>query len=164
MHFGSLSCFLKYSIYGLKLCHYYYNPVLYIFILKSDYIIIFCNWNNKLISDSIPQKCLSKLMKNCNQFKTDSLWWCNGPYMWLLCIKYSLCTLNPIVFPGHGDGNSRNVPTLVKDMSGIGQVSCGSSHTVAVSQDGWSVWSFGGGDNGILRYPITLPVIYFLLI
>lgn len=52
-------------------------------------------------------------------------------------------------FTGHGDGNSRNVPTLVKDISGIGQVSCGSSHTVAVSQDGWSVWSFGGGDNGM---------------
>lgn len=84
--------------------------------------------------------------------KTDCLWWCNGLRMWLLWIKYSLYTLNPIVFPGHGDGNSRNIPTLVKDLSGIGQVSCGSSHTVAVSQDGWSVWSFGGGDNGILHY------------
>lgn len=49
---------------------------------------------------------------------------------------------------GHGDGNSRNVPTLVKDVSCVGQVVCGSSHTIAVSQDGRTVWSFGGGDNG----------------
>lgn len=40
------------------------------------------------------------------------------------------------------------MPTLVKDMSGVGQVACGSSHTIAVAQDGRTVWSFGGGDNG----------------
>ena len=27
---------------------------------------------------------------------------------------------------GHGDSNGKNLPTLVKDVSGIGQVSCGS--------------------------------------
>lgn len=40
------------------------------------------------------------------------------------------------------------MPTCVKDVSGVGQVACGSSHTIAVSQDGKTVWSFGGGDNG----------------
>ena len=49
---------------------------------------------------------------------------------------------------GHGDSNSRNVPTLVKDISNVGKVVCGSSHTIAVSQDSRTVWSFGGGDNG----------------
>lgn len=56
------------------------------------------------------------------------------------------------VFVGHGDGNDRNIPTLVRDISGVGQVACGSSHTIAVSQDGRSVWSFGGGDNGKLYF------------
>ena len=42
------------------------------------------------------------------------------------------------------------MPTLVKDISGVGQVACGSSHTIAVAQDGRTVWSFGGGDNGML--------------
>lgn len=50
---------------------------------------------------------------------------------------------------GHSDSQSRNVPTLVKDISGVGQVACGSSHTIAVAQDGRTVWSFGGGDNGL---------------
>lgn len=52
--------------------------------------------------------------------------------------------------PGHSDSQSRNMPTLVKDISGVGQVACGSSHTIAVAQDGHTVWSFGGGDNGTL--------------
>lgn len=52
---------------------------------------------------------------------------------------------------GHSDSHSRNVPTLVKDISGVGQAACGSSHTIAVAQDGRIVWSFGGGDNGTLR-------------
>lgn len=50
---------------------------------------------------------------------------------------------------GHSDSQSRNTPTLVKDISGVGQVACGSSHTIAVAQDGRTVWSFGGGDNGM---------------
>ncbi|XP_033633807.1 probable E3 ubiquitin-protein ligase HERC1 isoform X2 [Asterias rubens] len=56
---------------------------------------------------------------------------------------------------GHGDSNSRNVPTLVKDISSVGQVVCGSSHTIAISQDGRTVWSFGGGDNGKLGHGDT---------
>ena len=50
---------------------------------------------------------------------------------------------------GHGDSNSKNFPTRVADLSGIGQVACGGSHTLAVSQEGKHVWSFGGGDNGM---------------
>ncbi|GAB1606906.1 hypothetical protein Ahia01_000973300, partial [Argonauta hians] len=56
---------------------------------------------------------------------------------------------------GHGDSNSKNVPTCIKDVSGVGQVACGSSHTIAVSQDGRTVWSFGGGDNGKLGHGDT---------
>ncbi|XP_067667414.1 probable E3 ubiquitin-protein ligase HERC1 [Haliotis asinina] len=53
---------------------------------------------------------------------------------------------------GHGDSSSRSLPRHVKDISGVGQVACGSSHTIAVSQDGKTVWSFGGGDNGKLGH------------
>ncbi|KAJ8286644.1 hypothetical protein GJAV_G00041500 [Gymnothorax javanicus] len=56
---------------------------------------------------------------------------------------------------GHSDSHSRNVPTLVKDISGVGQAVCGSSHTIAVAQDGRVVWSFGGGDNGKLGHGDT---------
>ncbi|KAJ7986812.1 hypothetical protein DPEC_G00332260 [Dallia pectoralis] len=56
---------------------------------------------------------------------------------------------------GHSDSHSRNVPTLVKDISGVGQAACGSSHTIAVAQDGRVVWSFGGGDNGKLGHGDT---------
>ncbi|XP_013861909.1 probable E3 ubiquitin-protein ligase HERC1 isoform X4 [Austrofundulus limnaeus] len=56
---------------------------------------------------------------------------------------------------GQSDSQSRNMPTLVKDISGVGQVACGSSHTIAVAQDGRTVWSFGGGDNGKLGHGDT---------
>uniref|UniRef100_A0AAR2M095 HECT-type E3 ubiquitin transferase n=1 Tax=Pygocentrus nattereri TaxID=42514 RepID=A0AAR2M095_PYGNA len=56
---------------------------------------------------------------------------------------------------GHSDSHSRNVPTLVKDISGVGQAACGSSHTIAVALDGRIVWSFGGGDNGKLGHGDT---------
>uniref|UniRef100_A0A4W3J8I3 HECT-type E3 ubiquitin transferase n=1 Tax=Callorhinchus milii TaxID=7868 RepID=A0A4W3J8I3_CALMI len=56
---------------------------------------------------------------------------------------------------GHSDSHSRNLPALVKDISSVGQVACGSSHTIAVSQDGRTVWSFGGGDNGKLGHGDT---------
>ena len=36
----------------------------------------------------------------------------------------------------------------MREIGAVGQVACGSSHTVVVSQDGRTVWSFGGGDNG----------------
>ena len=49
---------------------------------------------------------------------------------------------------GHGDSSSKSVPTLVKNIGLVGQVACGSSHTIALSQDGTSVWSFGAGDSG----------------
>ena len=61
---------------------------------------------------------------------------------------------NVCLSTGHGDSNGKNQPTLVKDVSKVGQVVCGSSHTLAVSQDGRTVWSFGGGDNGE-----TLPLL-----
>ncbi|XP_041374032.1 probable E3 ubiquitin-protein ligase HERC1 isoform X2 [Gigantopelta aegis] len=53
---------------------------------------------------------------------------------------------------GHGDSSSRNLPKHVKQISGVGQVACGSSHTLVVSQDGRTVWSFGGGENGQLGH------------
>ena len=49
---------------------------------------------------------------------------------------------------GHGDSSSKSIPTLVKNIGPVGQVACGSSHTIALSQDGTSVWSFGAGDSG----------------
>lgn len=65
-----------------------------------------------------------------------------------------ICSLTCVVLfllcAGHSDSQSRNTPTLVKDISGVGQVVCGSSHTIAVAQDGRTVWSFGGGDNGMV--------------
>lgn len=60
--------------------------------------------------------------------------------------------LSVSLLPGHSDSQSRNVPTLVKDISGVGQAACGSSHTIVVAQDGRTVWSFGGGDNGTVLY------------
>ena len=57
---------------------------------------------------------------------------------------------------GHGDSNGKSLPSLVQDISGVGQVSCGSSHTLVLSQDGRTVWSFGGGDNGNYLHYYTL--------
>ncbi|KAK3097022.1 hypothetical protein FSP39_005665 [Pinctada imbricata] len=56
---------------------------------------------------------------------------------------------------GHGDSNSKNFPTRVQNIDVVGQVACGSSHTLAVSPDGRTVWSFGGGDNGKLGHGDT---------
>ncbi|KAK7862054.1 hypothetical protein R5R35_011478 [Gryllus longicercus] len=56
---------------------------------------------------------------------------------------------------GHGDYNGRNMPTLVRDIAGVGSVACGSAHTIAVSIDGKTVWSFGSGDNGKLGHGDT---------
>ncbi|GFR70953.1 HECT and RLD domain-containing E3 ubiquitin protein ligase family member 1, partial [Elysia marginata] len=53
---------------------------------------------------------------------------------------------------GHGDKTPRNIPKQVKEIGLVGQVACGSSHTLVVSQDGKTVWSFGGGDNGKLGH------------
>ena len=51
------------------------------------------------------------------------------------------------IYLGLGDSTSRNVPTLVRDISGVGQVVCGSAHTLALSADGRTVWSFGSGKS-----------------
>ncbi|XP_063888404.1 probable E3 ubiquitin-protein ligase HERC1 isoform X2 [Scylla paramamosain] len=59
---------------------------------------------------------------------------------------------------GHGDNTSRNIPTLVRDISGVGQVVCGSAHTLALSADGRTVWSFGSGDHGKLGHGDTAKV------
>jgi hypothetical protein len=61
---------------------------------------------------------------------------------------------------GHGDSNGRSVPTLVKDIGVAGHVACGSCHTLVVSQDGWTVWSFGGGDNGALYLSLVFLLFY----
>ncbi|XP_052792637.1 probable E3 ubiquitin-protein ligase HERC1 isoform X2 [Mya arenaria] len=56
---------------------------------------------------------------------------------------------------GHGDSASKNLPTKVKDLPPLDHVACGSSHTVAVSKDGKTVWSFGSGDAGKLGHGDT---------
>lgn len=61
-------------------------------------------------------------------------------------------------FLGHGDSNGRQSPTLVRDLTGVGSVSCGNAHTLALSSDGKTVWSFGSGDNGKLGHGDTARV------
>ena len=56
---------------------------------------------------------------------------------------------------GLGDGRSRNVPTLVPDLCGVGSVACGSAHTLVLSADGKTVWSFGSGEAGKLGHGDT---------
>ncbi|XP_069137757.1 probable E3 ubiquitin-protein ligase HERC1 isoform X1 [Argopecten irradians] len=56
---------------------------------------------------------------------------------------------------GHGCSNGKSFPTRVTEIGCVGQVSCGGSHTMAISQDGKLVWSFGGGDNGKLGHGDT---------
>ncbi|KAG5885881.1 hypothetical protein JTB14_019144 [Gonioctena quinquepunctata] len=55
---------------------------------------------------------------------------------------------------GHLDNNGRHIPTLVADLAEVevGTVACGSSHTLVVSRDGKTVWSFGSGENGKLGH------------
>lgn len=53
---------------------------------------------------------------------------------------------------GHGDNNSRYIPIPVSYLVDVGTVACGSSHTLAVSNDGKTVWSFGSGENGKLGH------------
>ena len=55
---------------------------------------------------------------------------------------------------GHGDSQFRFVPTLVKDIL-VGSVSCGAAHTLALSSDGKTAWSFGAGDHGKLGHGDT---------
>ena len=53
---------------------------------------------------------------------------------------------------GHGDSQSRDVPTVVKDIGPVSQIACGAAHTLALSEDGRTVWSFGSGDHGKLGH------------
>ena len=53
---------------------------------------------------------------------------------------------------GHGDSQSRDVPTMVKDIGPVSQIACGAAHTLALSEDGRTVWSFGSGDHGKLGH------------
>ncbi|KAG8223094.1 hypothetical protein J437_LFUL002042, partial [Ladona fulva] len=59
---------------------------------------------------------------------------------------------------GHGDSNAKYSPTLVRDICGVGSVACGSSHTIALSVDGKTVWSFGSSENGKLGHGDTSRV------
>lgn len=56
---------------------------------------------------------------------------------------------------GHGDSSSKNVPTKIGDLEPIGRVACGSSHTMLLTKDGKTVWSFGSGDGGKLGHGDT---------
>jgi len=62
-------------------------------------------------------------------------------------------------YVGHGDSNGKMMPTLVKDLYNVGQVACGNTHTLALSQDGRTMWSWGGGDNGMFQ---ALVICLFL--
>ena len=73
------------------------------------------------------------------------------------------------LFTGHGDSNSKNLPTKVKDLPPVGQVSCGSAHTLVVSRDNKTVWSLicftlytGHGDSNSKNLPTKvkdLPLV-----
>lgn len=59
---------------------------------------------------------------------------------------------------GHGDSNSRHLPTKVEDLSNVGSVASGTAHTLVLSADGKNVWSFGLGDNGQLGHGIATRI------
>lgn len=49
-------------------------------------------------------------------------------------------------------GTIKKVPEQVPNMSGIGIVACGFNHTICVSKDGLTTWSFGDGEYGKLGH------------
>ncbi|KRT81777.1 Regulator of chromosome condensation repeat containing protein [Oryctes borbonicus] len=53
---------------------------------------------------------------------------------------------------GHGDTALKLIPTQVADLIDVGTVACGSAHTLVISKDGCTVWSFGSGDSGRLGH------------
>ena len=63
------------------------------------------------------------------------------------------CTLYP---PGHGTAVNQKTPTRVEAVSGVKEVACGVAHTLALSHDGLTVWSFGSGDSGKLGHGDTV--------
>lgn len=44
----------------------------------------------------------------------------------------------------------------MRDINGVGSASCGAAHTLALSSDGRTVWSFGSGDQGKLGHGDTV--------
>jgi len=53
---------------------------------------------------------------------------------------------------GHGNVHRYKVPTKVEVIGSVKQVACGEAHTLALSTDGKTVWSFGSGDLGRLGH------------
>lgn len=62
-----------------------------------------------------------------------------------VAIFYPLLSLS-----GHGDSSSQKTAVLVQGIGPAESVASGSSHTVVLSKDGLTVWTFGAGDNGML--------------
>ena len=56
---------------------------------------------------------------------------------------------------GLGDALQRSVPVQVPDIREASQVVCGFNHTVVLSTDGRTVWSFGAAENGKLGHGDT---------
>ena len=57
---------------------------------------------------------------------------------------------------GHGNTLRCRFPTKVEGVGGVvKQVACGEAHTLALSSDGQTVWSFGNGDLGRLGHGDT---------
>ena len=60
--------------------------------------------------------------------------------------------------PGHGDRNTRRVPTRVGTENTWTIVSAGPEHSLALISNG-TLWSAGGNDRGQLAYPDVNPVV-----
>jgi alpha-tubulin suppressor-like RCC1 family protein len=69
-------------------------------------------------------------------------------YIYKYFVKKFTVNNNVSITPGHPDTSDKLVPTLVKEVRKVGQVALGNTHTLVVSQDGHTVWSFGGGETG----------------
>ena len=58
-------------------------------------------------------------------------------------------------YSGHGDTRKCKYPTKVEAIGAVKQVACGEAHTLALSADGKTVWSFGNGEFGRLGHGDT---------
>ncbi len=56
---------------------------------------------------------------------------------------------------GHGSLLRSKYPTKVEAIGPVKQVACGEVHTLALSKDGQTVWSFGHGELGRLGHDDT---------